>query len=363
MYKSVLRPILFRIDPERVHHLVVVAVKILDKIPGIRSAMIRYTNKPDPSGGVTIAGLQFPNRVGLAAGFDKNAEFFNEFSMFGFSFIEVGTVTPRAQPGNKKPRLFRLQNDNALINRMGFNNKGLEHAVSRLKKRNSKVIIGGNIGKNTVTANENAAADYESCFEGLYDYVDYFAINVSCPNIAGMEKLQNSDSLGQILRAVMQIRKQKPVYKPVFLKISPDLAYRQIDEVIELYSEVGLDGIIATNTTTDRNCLTLDSNQVDLYGPGGLSGKPLTTRATEIIRYICKQSGNSIPVIGVGGIMSTDDAIAMIRAGARLLQVYTGFIYEGPFLVRDINVALKEYFQAFPAGTGQTRQGPINSIV
>jgi dihydroorotate dehydrogenase len=350
MYKSVLRPILFRIDPERVHHIVVKAVKFFDKIPGLRPAMIRFTNKPDPSGGVTIAGLHFPNRVGLAAGFDKNAEFFNEFSMFGFSFIEIGTVTPRPQPGNTKPRLFRLKHDNALINRMGFNNKGLENAVDSLKNRNSQVIIGGNIGKNTATTNENAAADYATCFEGLYDSVDYFAINVSCPNIAGMEKLQDQDSLREILLSVMKIRSQKSANKPVFLKISPDLTFRQIDEVIELYAEVGLDGIIATNTTTDRNCLT---EKADYYGPGGLSGKPLTTRSSEIVSYICKQSDGTIPVIGVGGIMNKEDAIAMIRAGARLLQVYTGFIYEGPFLVRDINIALKEYFQAFPAGTGR----------
>lgn len=350
MYKSVLRPILFRIDPERVHHMVVLAVKFLDKIPGARRALIKFTNKPDPSGGVTIAGLHFPNRVGLAAGFDKNAEFYDEFSMFGFSFIEIGTVTPKAQPGNTKPRLFRLKNDNALINRMGFNNKGLDHAVNRLRNRNSRVIVGGNIGKNTATANENAPADYAACFEGLYESVDYFAINVSCPNIAGMEKLQDKDSLREILLSVMKIRALKPVIKPVFLKISPDLTYKQIDEIIELYAEVGLDGIIATNTTTDRNCLSQKSDQL---GPGGLSGKPLSTRSTEIVSYICKQSGGVIPVIGVGGIMNKTDALAMIRAGARLLQVYTGFIYEGPFLVRDINIALKEYFQAFPAGTGQ----------
>ncbi len=352
MYKSVLRPILFQIDPERVHHMVVLAVKFIDKIPGIRKAMTRFTNKPDPSGGVTIAGLHFSNRVGLAAGFDKNAGFFDEFSMFGFSFIEIGTVTPRAQPGNHKPRLFRLKNDNALINRMGFNNKGLDQAIGKLKKRTSRVIIGGNIGKNTATANENAAADYAACFEGLYDSVDYFALNVSCPNIAGMEKLQDKDSLREILLSVMKIRAQKPVRKPVFLKISPDLTFSQIDEVIDLYAEAGLDGIIATNTTTDRNCLSINPKQVENFGPGGLSGKPLTNRSVEIISYICKQSGGAIPVIGVGGIMNKDDALSMIRAGARLLQVYTGFIYEGPFLVRDINIALKEYFQAFPAGTG-----------
>jgi dihydroorotate dehydrogenase len=352
MYKSLIRPILFRIDPEHVHHMVVLAVKFADKIPGLRKAMIRFTNKADPTGGVTIAGLHFPNRVGLAAGFDKNAEFFDEFSMFGFSFIEIGTVTPKPQPGNTKPRLFRLKNDCALINRMGFNNKGLDLAVERVRKRRSNIILGGNIGKNTLTPNENAPADYAACFAGLYDSVDYFAINVSCPNIAGMEKLQNTESLREILHAVMHIRASKTIRKPVFLKISPDLTFGQIDEVIALYSEVGLDGIIATNTTTDRNCLS-NTQLLDTFGPGGLSGKPLTNRALEIVSYICKQSEGVIPVIGVGGIMTPDDALSMIRAGARLLQVYTGFIYEGPFLVRKINMALKVYFQAFPAGAVQ----------
>jgi dihydroorotate dehydrogenase len=343
MYKSVIRPLLFRIDPERVHHMVVAAVKCIDKIPGIRNTLVRFTNKKDPTGGVTIAGLHFKNRIGLAAGFDKNAEFFNEFSMFGFSFVEIGTVTPLPQPGNVKPRLFRLKQDRALINRMGFNNKGVDEAVVRLKNRNSGLIIGGNIGKNTATPNELAARDYATCFEKLYESVDYFAVNVSCPNINGMEKLQDQDSLREILVSVINIRKKKTQYKPVFLKISPDLTFRQVDEVIELYHEVGLDGIIATNTTTDRKCISANPDQLERFGSGGLSGQPLKTRTIQIISYICKQS-KDIPVIGVGGIMSSDDAIEMIRAGACLLQMYTGFIYEGPFLVRKINLALQEYF-------------------
>jgi dihydroorotate dehydrogenase len=349
MYKSLVRPLLFRIDPEKVHHFVVGAVKLLDKVPGITPAMMHYTSFRDPSGGVVIGGLHFPGRVGLAAGFDKNAEFYNEFAMFGFSFIEIGTVTPLPQPGNSKPRLFRLKQDQALINRMGFNNKGVEEAVKRLKGRYKRVIIGGNIGKNTLTPNENAAQDYAACFDALFDHVDYFTINVSCPNIAGMEKLQDHNSLRAIVDAVMTERRKKSAYKPVFLKISPDLTFSQIDEVISMYAEVGLDGIIATNTTTDRNCLSSPAEMVSIYGPGGLSGKPLFKRSLEIISYICKQSSGSIPVIGVGGIMNEDDAIDMIRAGARLLQIYTGFIYEGPFIVRKINKALKEFLQPFPA--------------
>ncbi len=352
MYKSLLRPLLFRIDPEKVHHMVVSAVKVLDKIPGVANAMTRFTSFPDPTGGVTIGGLHFPGRVGLAAGFDKNGDFFNEFSMFGFSFIEIGTVTPLPQKGNPKPRLFRLKNDMALINRMGFNNNGVAEAVKKLDGKHKKVIIGGNIGKNTLTPNEHAPVDYAACFDALYEHVDYFTINVSCPNIAGMEKLQDHNSLRSIVDAVMRIRLKKSPYKPVFLKISPDLTFSQLDEVISMYAEAGLDGIIATNTTTDRNCLSTPAEKVNAFGSGGLSGKPLTSRTVEMISYICKQSGGTIPVIGVGGIMNENDAIDMIRAGARLLQVYTGFIYEGPFLVKRINRALKEYFQPFPATAG-----------
>jgi dihydroorotate dehydrogenase len=346
MYKRLFRPLLFLLDPERVHHLVVCAVKLMDKIPGFHNGMIRFTQDSDKVCSTTVAGLHFKNRVGLAAGFDKNADFYQEFSMFGFSFIEIGTVTPESQAGNPKPRLFRLKKDHALINRMGFNNKGVDYAVNKLRKRNKSLVIGGNIGKNTDTTHEDAADDYAICFEKLYNAVDYLAVNVSCPNIAGMEKLQDMDSLRKILTRILKIRAEQVLYKPVFLKISPELSFRQIDDVIGICSEVGLDGIIATNTTTSREGLSENSNRVKEIGSGGMSGKPLQNRTLEIVRYICKHTEGRLPVIGVGGINTAEDAMNMIMAGACLLQLYTGFIYEGPFLVRKINCALEKYYSS-----------------
>ena len=344
MYKAIIRPLLFLFDPEKVHHFVVFLVKVIAVVPGLNKLIRHYFSFSPMVLHTRIAGLEFSNRVGMAAGFDKNADFFNEFSLFGFSFIEIGTVTPKAQPGNPKPRLFRLPCDLALINRMGFNNMGVEHAVERLQKRNSPIIIGGNIGKNTSTPNENAADDYAACFNALYDHVDYLAVNVSCPNIAGLEKLQDQQSLRKILERIMADRSNKIIRKPVFLKISPDLSVVQLDEIISLYHMVGLDGIIATNTTTTRIGLLTDKDKITAIGSGGLSGAPLKKRSLEIIRYICKQSDNTIPVIGVGGIMNPADALDMIIAGASLVQVYSGFIYEGPFLVRKINRALAKHF-------------------
>jgi dihydroorotate dehydrogenase len=345
MYKALFRPILFLIDPETVHRLVVVMVKLISIIPGATKLIRFLFSYHHPLLKTTIAGLNFENRVGLAAGFDKNADFFSEFSMFGFSFIEVGTVTPVAQPGNPSPRLFRLPSDKALINRMGFNNKGADYAAGQLKKKKKPdlMIVGGNIGKNTNTLNESAPNDYLRCFHSLYDCVDYLAINVSCPNIKDMRKLQDQDALREILDVITKARKEKEVYKPVFLKISPDLTFRQIDETLVLCKEAGLDGIIATNTSTDRNCLNADGDTISRLGTGGLSGLPLKHRTLDIIRYICKQSSNSIPVIGVGGIIKAEDAVDMIKAGASLVQVYTGFIYDGPFLVRRSNKAIAEY--------------------
>lgn len=343
MYKAIIRPILFFLNPEKVHKLVVLLVKLLAYIPGAKP-LIRYSlSYSTPELVTTIAGLEFENKVGMAAGFDKNADFFREFSMFGFSFIEIGTVTPVYQNGNQKPRLFRLTRDNALINRMGFNNKGVDYAVKKLRKRDKSIIIGGNIGKNTNTPNEKASDDYAICFNSLYDSVDYLAVNVSCPNIAGLEKLQDQDSLREILDKIMQERNKKALRKPVFLKISPDLSFKQIDEIIALYPEVGLDGIIATNTTTKRGNLITGKSRIARMGSGGLSGAPLKNRSLEVISYICKQSRNRIFVIGVGGIITPDDAVDMIRAGASLVQVYTGFVYEGPFLVKRINQAIEKY--------------------
>ncbi len=342
MYKSLIRPFFFLFDPEKVHHAVVFMIKAAYRIPGVPFLLRRITMPSGNHNAVTIAGLRFPGKVGLAAGFDKNAGFYREFSMFGFGFLEIGTVTPKPQPGNPKPRLFRLTADNALINRMGFNNKGVDYAVQQLRNKPASMVIGGNIGKNTDTPNEAAVADYADCFEKLYDSVDYFVINVSCPNIHGLEKLQDQDSLREIILAVTTIRSQKPARKPVFLKISPDLSRAHLDETISLCRENGMDGIIATNTTRERTGLTTDPVRIREIGNGGLSGKPLSENTVETVSYICKQTANSLPVIASGGIMSVDDALRVLDAGAALLQVYTGFIYEGPFLVSKINKAIQK---------------------
>lgn len=344
MYKTLIRPFFFLFDPEKVHHAVVLMIKILYSIPGIPSLLYRLTSAGNKLEPVRIAGLTFPGRVGLAAGFDKNAEFYRQFAMFGFGFVEIGTVTPKPQPGNPKPRLFRLKKDNALINRMGFNNKGVDYVAERLKNRPESLIVGGNIGKNTATHNADAAGDYALCIEKLYDKVDYFVVNVSCPNIQGLEKLQDQDSLRQILQAVTAIRTKKTIRKPVFLKISPDLSRAHLDESISLCLESDFDGMIATNTTKRRDVLSTEPNKVASIGSGGLSGQPLTNATAETVSYICKQSQGRIPVIASGGIMTVKDALRVLDAGAVLLQVYTGFIYEGPFLVCRINKAIAKRF-------------------
>jgi dihydroorotate dehydrogenase len=342
MYKSIFRPILFLINPENTHNIIVFLLKFVNKIPGIKGLLKKCLSYERKSLETKIAGLDFRNKVGLAAGFDKNADFLNEFSVFGFSFIEIGTVTPLPQSGNVKPRLFRLPKDLALINRMGFNNKGVDYVV-KLKNRDKAVIIGGNIGKNTLTSNENAADDYVLCFEKLYDVVDYFSVNVSCPNISGLEKLQDKEYLRVILGKLMKIRDTKQFKRPIFLKISPDLSFSQIDDILSLCKETGLDGIIATNTTNVRTGLSTNPEFIETAGQGGLSGKPLTKRAMEVVSYICKHTNGAVPVIGVGGIMNASDAISMLKAGACLVQIYTGFIYEGPFLVKRINKAIEKH--------------------
>lgn len=288
----------------------------------------------------SVFGLEFKNPVGLAAGFDKNAEVFQTMDAFGFSFVEIGTVTPLGQAGNPKPRLFRLKKDKALINRMGFNNKGLVNAVKKLKKRKSNIIIGGNIGKNTLTPNEKAIDDYVRCFEELHPHVDYFTVNVSCPNISDLRKLQDRDSLLQILSVLKRLNTEKQNPKPILLKVSPDLTIPQLDDTIEIVKHTGIDGFVATNTTILRTGLSTPEKTINEIGNGGLSGKPLTNRTIEFIRYIREKTEGQLPIIGVGGIMQVEDAIAMLNAGASLVQVYTGFIYEGPGIVRKINKAL-----------------------
>lgn len=340
MYEKLLRPILFLLSPEKIHSLVISFIKIGFKIPGVKWIIKKGLSVEHPSLHRSVLGLEFKNPIGFAAGFDKNAEVYEDFSAFGFSFIEIGTVTPKPQSGNPKPRSFRLKKDKALINRMGFNNKGVVYAAKRLKNRSGNIIIGGNIGKNTLTPNEQAIDDYLFCFKEIYDHVDYIVVNISCPNVANLRHLQDSENLSKILSTLMAERKQRRIYKPILLKVSPDLTYEQLDETITASVEAGIDGFIATNTTTSRENLTTSSEKVSNIGNGGLSGAPLTKRSTEVIRYIHEKTLGKKPIIGVGGIMTTEDAIEKLNAGASLIQIYTGFIYSGPMFVKKINKEL-----------------------
>src|SRR5690606_23306848 len=285
------------------------------------------------------------NPVGLAAGLDKNAEYVDELAFLGFGFLEIGTLTPKPQEGNPKPRLFRLPGDQGLINRMGFNNGGVEEAAKRLKKRNSTVLIGGNIGKNKVTPNQDAIADYLFCLESLHPYVDYFVLNVSSPNTPNLRELQEKEPLKKLLQAVKLKNEQKVNPKPILLKIAPDLTEGQLDDIIEIVRETGIDGVIATNTSIDSSLLQFEKTKATAIGSGGISGKPLHTRSTEVIRYLSVKSNKSFPIIGVGGIFTTEDAIEKLEAGASLVQVYTGIIYEGPGLVKKIKKGLSRYFK------------------
>lgn len=287
-----------------------------------------------------LFGLTFKNPVGLAAGFDKNAELYNELGSFGFGFVEIGTVTPKAQAGNPKKRLFRLKEDQGLINRMGFNNKGLEAAISQLKKNKHRMIIGGNIGKNTQTAPEHYTADYLACFEALHPYVDYFVLNVSCPNVGSHAKLSDKDYLIELIEAVQNSNTSFSQQKPILLKIAPDLNEFQLDEIIEIMAQTKLDGVIASNTSVDRSGLTTSTERLQEIGNGGLSGQPIKEKTTQTIKYLADKSGKAFPIIGVGGIHSAEDALEKLEAGADLVQVYTGFIYEGPKLVKAINKAV-----------------------
>lgn len=291
-----------------------------------------------------VFGLKFKNPVGLAAGFDKDAKVIDEMAMLGFGFIEIGTLTPKPQDGNPQPRLFRLPQDESLINRMGFNNGGVEQAVERLKKRKSRVLVGGNIGKNKVTPNENAVDDYLVCLEALHDHVDYFVVNVSSPNTPNLRDLQEKEPLKQLLQAVKNANDLKRKPKPILLKIAPDLTNGQLDDIIEIVKETKIDGVIATNTTVDRSLLSTPVVEVEAMGAGGVSGKVMRKRSTEVIRYLSEKSNKAFPIIGVGGIFSAEDAIEKLEAGASLIQVYSGMIYEGPGLIKKINKGLLAHF-------------------
>ncbi|GAB3724645.1 quinone-dependent dihydroorotate dehydrogenase [Flavobacterium koreense] len=332
MYKLLIRPILFQFDPEKVHYFTFSLIRFLSKIPGFSSLFKSLYLVNDKRLETEVFGLKFPNPVGLAAGFDKNAVLYKELSNFGFGFIEIGTLTPVGQEGNPKKRLFRLKEDSAIINRMGFNNEGVQMAVERLKK-NKNVLIGGNIGKNKLTPNENATQDYEICFEALFDYVDYFVVNVSSPNTPNLRELQDKKPLTELLQTLQNKNLAKPKQKPILLKIAPDLTDSQLLDIIDIVNETKIAGVIATNTTLSREGLHSENKSET----GGLSGKPLTKRSTEVIRFLSEKSNKSFPIIGVGGIHSAQDAIEKLDAGASLIQLYTGFIYEGPQLVKEIN--------------------------
>ena len=345
MYKYFIRPILFLLDAEAAHHFSFSVIKLLSKL-GFSSLFRSFYLVEDKKLEREVFGIKFKNPVGLAAGFDKDAKLYNEFSDFGFGFIEIGTLTPKGQAGNPKPRLFRLLDDQGIINRMGFNNGGVYDAVERLKKKH-RVIVGGNIGKNKLTPNKDAVKDYLICFDALFDYVDYFVVNVSSPNTPGLRELQDKKPLTEILNKLKRenvkiAQKNNVKEKPILLKIAPDLTNSQLLDIISIVATTKIDGIIATNTTIDRK--GLKSHLTLTEEKGGLSGKPLSQRSTEVIRFLSEKSNKAFPIIGVGGIHSAEDALEKLEAGADLVQLYTGFVYQGPSLLKQINKAILERY-------------------
>ena len=345
MYKRLVRPFLFLFSPEKAHAVSVSLFKLLLLIPGIDGIFRWYSNGFERSLRFDKKGLRFPNRVGLAAGFDKNATFYKAFRHLGFGFIEVGTVTPVGQPGNPKPRLFRLPQDEAIINRMGFNNEGVEAMVKRLKNRPKGLIVGGNIGKNKLTPNEKAVDDYLICFRALQPYVDYYAVNVSSPNTPGLRDLQEKEPLKALLKALQEEARHLKADQPILLKIAPDLTESELSDIVEIVQECELAGVIATNTTVSRAGLKTSAELLAAVGAGGLSGKPVRDRSSEVIRYLREHLGPEPLIIGVGGIHTAEAALEKIDAGADLIQVYTGFIYEGPALIRSIHQQLEQRTQ------------------
>ena len=339
MYKIV-RFFLFLFNPEFIHHILFKLIRFGAMIPGKMWAwrlMFKVSNSRLER---EVFGLKFENPVGLAAGFDKDAKLFDELASFGFGFVEIGTVTPLPQEGNPKPRLFRLKEDSGIINRMGFNNQGLESVVARLRRKRSNIIIGGNISKNKETPNDKAVEDYEICFEKLFPFVDYFVVNVSSPNTPGLRDLQQKAPLTALLNRLQELNSQKEKRKPILLKIAPDLTNEQLDDIIEIVADTKIDGVVATNTTIDRSGLKTDKTKVQAIGSGGLSGQPVKARSTKVIEYLSVKSNKAFPIIGVGGIHSAEDALEKLDAGATLVQMYTGFIYEGPSLIKRINKAI-----------------------
>ncbi len=336
MYKHFIRPILFCFNPETAHNLTFLALKILRYIPFARTFIRLAYKKESPALEKEVFGLKFKNPVGLAGGLDKNGEFYNDLGNFGFGFIEIGSLTPEPQPGNPKPRLFRVVQDRAIINRMGINNKGVKNAVEQLKRVRPNTLIAGNISKNSTSINDDASKDYESAFAMLYDFVDMFVVNISCPNVSGLSDLQDVSFLSDIVDKLLELRMYFDEYRPVLIKVSPDISHQQLDEIIDYCLMSGVDGIVAGNTTRSRDGLTLEQEKIAEIGNGGMSGAPLYAKSIELVRYIHSQSKGKLPVIGVGGIMSGAQAKEMLDAGASLVEIYSGFIYEGPSIVRNI---------------------------
>ena len=336
MYKHLLKPILFRFNPETAHNILFYGLSVLRHVPFARSIIRAIYKKESPSLEKEVFGLKFPNPVGLAGGLDKNGEYYNDMANFGFGFVEIGSLTPLPQDGNAKPRCFRVPQDKAIINRFGINNKGVKNAVEHLKKERPNVIVAANISKNSTSINEDAAKDYESAFALLYDFVDMFVVNVSCPNVVGLTSLQDISFLSEIVDRLLNLRMYYDNYRPILLKVSPDLSKEQLDDIVDYCLRSGIDGIVAGNTTRSREGLTISKEEIEKIGNGGMSGAPVHKKNLELVRYIHSKTEGKLPIIGVGGIMSEENAKAMIDAGASLVEIYSGFIYEGPALIKRI---------------------------
>ena len=343
MYKQLIRPILFKLSPERAHNITLRMLGVARMIPLLGKALRLFFKYDDPSLRRNLFGLEFPNPVGLAAGIDKNGDHYNELAWFGFSFIEIGSLTPEPQDGNPRPRLFRLPQDRALINRMGINNKGMLHAINRIKSDPPRTIICASIAKNSSSASEaDIVNDYKKAFSYLYDFVDMFTINVSCPNVEGLQHLQDVSYLSDLVDPLLDLRVCYDTYKPLLVKVSPDIPHEELDEILNYCLISGIDGIVAGNTTTSREGLTTPREKVEKIGNGGLSGAPLFERSLALVRYIHDKTEGRLPVIGVGGIMNADQATQMLQAGASLIEICTGFVYEGPSAVKNILKKLKK---------------------
>ena len=343
MYKHILRPILFRFNAETAHNLTFSGLSLLRYIPFGRAIVRSLYKRTYPTLEREVFGIRFPNPVGLAGGLDKNGEYYNDMANFGFGFVEIGSLTPQPQDGNPKPRCFRSIQDKAIINRFGINNKGVKNAVEHLKKVRPEVIVAANISKNTTSINEDAAKDYESAFALMYDFVDMFVLNVSCPNVVGLTSLQDITFLSDIVDKLLSLRMYYDEYRPILHKVSPDLPHQQLDEIIDYCMRSGVDGIVAGNTTRSREGLTISQEQIDKIGNGGMSGAPIRKKNLELVRYISEKTKGKLPIIGVGGIMSGKDAKDMLDAGASLVEIYSGFIYEGPALIKNINKYLETH--------------------